>query len=281
MFPQNIYVYLVTSKFEYAFNEDQPLTNQNLNTIAKSVAATLLMMTLSVTVMAHDEPTASDLAVTGDLTLATDYRFRGLSNSSNNMTVQGALSVEHASGIYASVWASNVDFGDEFGTSIEADFTLGYAFATSENGSLDVSYTRFEYPGANDDTHADYDEFAVIYNHENAVVAGDSASAGVYFSPEYSGKTGQEYYFEAAYQYPINHQFNLVSSVGYTLMENKEKLAAAFDSEGTQKGYWDYKLGLNTEIAGLTTELAWIDNNLDSDDATAKGTVLLSVSKSF
>lgn len=252
-----------------------------MKTIAQSIATALAMLAVSASVMAEETTTESPIAVTGDLTLATDYRFRGLSNSSNNMAVQGTLSLEHTSGLYASVWASNVDFGDEFGTSVEADFTLGYAFSVSENGALDLSYTRFEYPGANDDAEADYDEFAVIYNHANALVAEDSASLGVYYSPEYSGKTGEEYYFEAAYQYPINNKFNLVAGVGYTLMENKEKFEATFGGEGTQKGYWDYKLGVNTEIAGLSTELAWIDNNLDSDDATAKGTALFSVSKSF
>lgn len=252
-----------------------------MNVIAKSIITVMTVLAVSTSVMAEDAIAVSPIAVTGDLTLATDYRFRGLSNSSNNMAVQGALNFEHTSGVYASIWASNVDFGDEFGTSVEADFTLGYAFPVSTNGALDLSYTRFEYPGAHDDTEADYDEFAVIYNHANTLVADDSVSLGVYYSPEYSGKTGEEYYFEAGYQYPLNDTFNLVGSVGYTLMENKEKFEAAFGGDGTQKGYWDYKVGLNTEIIGLTTELAWIDNNLASDDATAKGTVLLSVSKSF
>lgn len=257
------------------------MKKQNVKTMTHSILTAIAVMAVSASVMAEETITESPISVTGDLTLATDYRFRGLSNSDNHMAVQGSLSIEHTSGVYASIWASNVDFGDEFGTSVEADFTLGYAFPVSENSSLDVSYTRFEYPGANDDTEAAYDEFAVIYNHENALVADDSAALGIYYSPQYSGKTGEEYYFEAAYQYPLNSKFNLVSSVGYTLMENKQNFADAFGGEGKQKGYWDYKLGVNTEIAGLTAELAWIDNNLDSDDSTAKGTALFSLSKSF
>lgn len=268
-------------KFEYYFNEEESLKLKSMNVVAKPMVTVMTILAVCTSVMAEEVIAESPITVTGDLTLATDYRFRGISNSSNNMAVQGALNLEHQSGVYASVWASNVDFGDEFGTSIEADFTLGYAFPVSTNGTLDLSYTRFEYPGAHDDTEADYDEFAVMYNHVNTLVADDSALLGVYYSPEYSGKTGEEYYFEAAYQYPLNNKFNLVSSVGYTLMENKEKFEAAFGGDGTQKGYWDYKLGVNTEIAGLTAELAWIDNNLESDDATAKGTALLSVSKSF
>ncbi|ANF83086.1 hypothetical protein A3K93_03535 [Acinetobacter sp. NCu2D-2] len=236
-------------------------------------------MSFSASVMAHEEPSASEITVTGDLSFATDYRFRGLSNTSNNIAVQGALNLEHASGLYASLWASNVDL--DIGTTIETDFTLGYAFDVSENGSFDVSYTRFEYPGADDEANADYDEFAVIYNHANAVVADDQLSTGVYYSPEYSGKTGQEYYFEAGYQYPLTPKFNIVSGVGYTLMENKEKFEAAFGGNGSQKGYWDYKIGLNTEIVGLGAELVWVDNNLKTDDATAKGAAVFSLSKSF
>lgn len=62
------------------------------------------------------------LAVSANVAIATDYVFRGVSETRENPAIQGGFDASYPIGpidIFAGVWASNVDFGDE----VEEDFT--------------------------------------------------------------------------------------------------------------------------------------------------------------
>lgn len=69
-------------------------------------------------------------------TLASDYVFRGISNTDGDPAIQGSMDYEHESGFYAGVWASNVKFRENAGedavdtvdeASIEIDYYAGFA----------------------------------------------------------------------------------------------------------------------------------------------------------
>ena len=225
------------------------------------------------------EPNPSSFSVSGDITLTSDYRFRGISNSDNHPTLQGSVSLVHDSGLYAGVWASHIDLG--IGTSTEIDYYLGYNRALNEDASLDLSYTYYDYPHAVDEAKADYGEFAAIYAHNNAFITGDTATFSVYYSPKFTADSDQAYYVETAYQYPLAQQFQLLTSIGYTRLTDKENFAQGVGGDGTQQGYYDYKLGIAREFYGFGTELVWVDNNLKTDSDVAKGKTVFSISKSF
>ena len=55
------------------------------------------------------------ITVSGSATIASDYRFRGVSQSDQEMAVQGGITVAHESGLYAGVWASNLAGWGTFG----------------------------------------------------------------------------------------------------------------------------------------------------------------------
>ena len=50
------------------------------------------------------------------------YRFRGVTQSSNNPAIQGGFNFSHTSGAYLALWGSSVDFGVP-GVSTETDAT--------------------------------------------------------------------------------------------------------------------------------------------------------------
>ena len=71
--------------------------------------------------------------LTGNMTIATDYRFRGISQTFGEgffkpgPAIQGGIDYSHSSGLYLGNWNSNVS-GNQFpnGSSIEMDFYGGW-----------------------------------------------------------------------------------------------------------------------------------------------------------
>jgi uncharacterized protein (TIGR02001 family) len=48
--------------------------------------------------------------ISANVTLATDYTFRGISQTGERGALQGGFDWAGESGIYTGIWASNVDF---------------------------------------------------------------------------------------------------------------------------------------------------------------------------
>jgi uncharacterized protein (TIGR02001 family) len=94
-----------------------------------------------------------DLSLDGSLAVTSDYRFRGISQSNDDVAMQGSINLNHVSGFHVGVWGSSIDFnsvGNEEAT-LELDYTAGYRFAVSDV-TVDVGYIYYTYPndGSND-----------------------------------------------------------------------------------------------------------------------------------
>ena len=85
-------------------------------------------------------PALAAAQYSASLTLTSDYVWRGVSQTLGDPAVQGSFDYEHNSGLYAGVWASNVDFfdpsapgasvADDDNADLELDLWLGYAGET-------------------------------------------------------------------------------------------------------------------------------------------------------
>jgi uncharacterized protein (TIGR02001 family) len=98
--------------------------------------------------------------LSGTLGVASNYLFRGVTQTGDAAAVSGSVDYGHESGIYAGTWMSNVDFGGK--EDMEVDFYAGYG---GEAGSMsyDISYLYYWYPGAGGDAQGgdlDYGEIA-------------------------------------------------------------------------------------------------------------------------
>ena len=124
---------------------------------------------------------------TAGVTLTSDYRFRGISQSDRGAAIQGWVQYDHASGFFGNIWASNIDFtpfGDN-DASAEIDFTVGYnhAFTEATSGTLKLVY--YVYPDANDaPDEPNYFEVIAGVSHDfgKASVSGEFA-----WTPDYYG----------------------------------------------------------------------------------------------
>lgn len=102
---------------------------------------------LSAPALEPSAPTMFDVAfgVAG----VTDYRFRGVSNSSKDPVVQGYAELQALDWIYAGVWGSGVDFPSPWNAadaSMEIDFYGGLRH-TWDALTLDVGGLYYYYPG--------------------------------------------------------------------------------------------------------------------------------------
>lgn len=87
------------------------------------------------------------ITITGSVTLVSDYRFRGISQTNLQPAIQGGLTITHESGLYASVWSSSTAGYVTFtGTgSQEIDAIVGYK-KTVGGVTLDAGVLYYIYP---------------------------------------------------------------------------------------------------------------------------------------
>ncbi len=82
------------------------------------------MMTAGAAALVMGSAGVDAASYTGNVAVATDYVFRGVSQTQERPAIQGGFDAAFDSGIYAGIWASNVNFGTD--TSTEMDYYGGY-----------------------------------------------------------------------------------------------------------------------------------------------------------
>jgi uncharacterized protein (TIGR02001 family) len=94
---------------------------------------------------AKAEESSGPIDIEFTLDLVNDYRFRGLSLSDKDFAVQPGITLSHESGLYASVWGSNIT--PNGGDDIEIDLVAGFSFEAGPL-TIDANATYYVYPGA-------------------------------------------------------------------------------------------------------------------------------------
>ena len=108
------------------------------------------LMALPAVAMAEEE---SPHSLSANVTLTSDYIFRGISQTGGDPAIQGGLDYSHASGFYLGTWASNVGWIEDFQGyekgNMEIDFYGGFRGGFAEDFSYDVGLIQYMYPGEN------------------------------------------------------------------------------------------------------------------------------------
>lgn len=86
--------------------------------------------------------TVQAVEISGYVTLATDYVYRGISQTSEGATAQGGFDITADSGLYAGIWGSNVSFDG----SVEIDYFVGFSNEVFEGFGYDVGLIHYDYP---------------------------------------------------------------------------------------------------------------------------------------
>jgi uncharacterized protein (TIGR02001 family) len=132
-------------------------------------------------------PSTASAQLTGTASLTSDYVWRGSSQTREDPAVQAGLKYAHASGLYASVWGSNVKFRPDNGAGTELDLAVGWAGKIADDWALDAYLLRYQYPSA--DTKLNWNElnlavtwrenYWVAVGHSTNTMAGDTTGTYV------------------------------------------------------------------------------------------------------
>lgn len=229
---------------------------------------------LSIAPLAHaDEEEGAWGPLTGGVTLTSDYRFRGLSQTDRDAAIQGWLQVDFH-GFFFNVWASNIDFNDAAialttdDSSVEIDLTAGYTHAFSDTTSGTIKGVYYWYPDADYIVPGlDYDYFEAIVglSHDFGMAA---VSAEVAWSPDYFGKTGDAVAVKGGVVVPIVDQLGFMgalsasANVGYQWIENNFITDdPVFFYDAPDYLYFDFGASAEWEI--FVFDVRWVDTDLD------------------
>ncbi len=210
---------------------------------------------------AQDEP-AEPFTITGSTALASQYRFRGISLSNEELAVQGSINLNHESGFYVGTWASSLDgFGELGGSNVEVDIYGGYRAPLGESGAtLDVGLLYYAYPGS---TGGDF-EFFEPYANVSGTLGPVSAKVGFNYAWDQSALLDNSnfYVFGDVSTAIPNTPLTLKAHIGYS--EGDTPLSPTGE-------YIDYLVGADFTIKNLTLGVAYVDTDIKSAGAIASG----------
>lgn len=207
--------------------------------------------------------------VSGNVSIGTDYAFRGISQTNENPTIQGGFDVAADSGLYAGIWASNVAFDG----SIEVDLYAGYGGEFTPDVSYDVGILRYEYPD-DEQGGAPSSSFNEIYGS----VGFAGATLGFAYSPDYFYESDTGVYVYVDYGVDLGENFGLSLHYGNQSIDN--------NAQWGTPDYSDYSIGLSTSAADLDFSLTWYDTDLSDMECfggsdLCSSRVVLAVGKSL
>jgi uncharacterized protein (TIGR02001 family) len=114
----------------------------------KLIHALVLTGLVSVPALALAED--SPHSISANVSLTSDYVFRGISQTGGDPAIQGGFDYAHSSGFYAGTWASNVgwikDFQGYDSGSMEIDFYGGFGGSVGDF-TYDLGLIQYMYPG--------------------------------------------------------------------------------------------------------------------------------------
>lgn len=253
----------------------ETMTIRNLGVRSAGIGAIAVSMLLAAgPVAAESDDEEGFGSFGGSLTMATDYMFRGISNSNEEFQVQGDFNWGHPSGFYAGVWASNTNFGGA-GNSMELDPYIGFANSIGDSGfSYDVGYWAYTYPGATGDF--DYGELYAIGTY----TAGSFyVSPSIWYADNYFGKDFLDEVSGIAYDVTVGTQ--LPGGIDLSARVGEQ----TFGSNASGLDYFYYDVGVTKPVGDFSLGLRWHDTDdvqpgLAPTDL-ADGRVVFSVTRAF
>ena len=175
-------------------------------------------------------------------TYASDYLFRGISQTRSRMAYQGSAEFEHSSGVYVGGFISNVRFAYTDARQ-EVDAYGGYRFTLFDT-KFDIGGIGYLYPGYSAPPGAlspqlDFFEAYLRVSREFGPV---TVMGSIYGSPNYFGRSGTGVYIEGGADWKTGvWDLTLGGRVGYQWIQRN----AVF---GTPDYAW-YSIGLSREFA--------------------------------
>ncbi|HVC13116.1 MAG TPA: TorF family putative porin [Burkholderiales bacterium] len=262
----------------------------------KSILALSVAAALAAPALASADQPASP--VTANVTLASQYIYRGIAQSRGKPAIQGGFDYTNPNGIYVGTWASSISWISDAATSsaisapIEIDVYGGYRGSITKDLGYDVGILTYNYPGTNISTGAANPDTVELHGALSYawLTAKYSLTTGTslfgWVKPD-GGKTTGSGYFE------LNGAWDMGNGLGLSAHVGHQSVNGLSDAS-----YTDYNVGVTKAFSVGTLGLLYSDTNAKScGDATpmycntlsgtantydlGKGALVLSFSKTF
>jgi len=222
-----------------------------------SLAAATVITSMPVIVHAED---ANPLSF--NVSLTTDYRYRGISQSRLKPALQGGADYALPNGFYVGTWGSTITWIKDAGTitgvdtgsaPVEIDFYGGYKGEIQKDFTYDIGLLQYWYPSnhlANIAKNANtfeiygaltYGPVTVKYSHSLTTLFGTVDSKG-------SG------YLDVSASFDVGSGFTVAPHIGHQKVKNW--------SDGS---YTDYSLTVSKDAAGFTWSGAVVGTDAKHD----------------
>ncbi len=191
---------------------------------------------------------AASAEISSTITLASDYDFRGLTQTDEDPALQASIDWAADSGWYVGAWASNVDFGPG-DPNYEVDLYTGIAGGDENGLGWDVGIVYYAYPEESDFN------FPEIYGG----LSYGMFSGKLWYSNDFGGTDDSAFYLEGGAAIPLPANFTLDLHAGYS------------DGDGVESSYgvsnyFDYSVGVSYTLQHFDLSLKYVDTDIDDAD---------------
>ena len=234
---------------------------------------------------------ASAHTVTSNVSLVTDYLYRGISQTGQKPAIQGGFDYARSNGFYAGAWGSNISWLSDAGVaataSLELDTYFGFKNSFATDFIYDVGFLRYNYPGTYvaGATKGDTDEIYGLIGYKWITAKYSYALGDTFGVPDARGSS----YFDLSASYAIpDTGVTLGAHYGKQTYQGSSAKYNAAIVAGTPT-YTDYKLGATKDFSGYLLGLAYSKTNAASGGFytslqgkdLGRGTVILSLGRSL
>ena len=233
--------------------------------IPLKIAASLTILATSAS-FAQTKAPEPDYTVAYNVGVVTDYRFRGLSQTSLKPALQLGVDFAHKSGLYLGAFGSNVSWVKDFNLatkgSYEIDLYGGLKGKITEDLGFDVGLIAYIYPGNNSGALGTPGVGAYSNANTNEIYGGLTYNV---FSFKYSRsigdflgnlRSGGSQYFDLSANFDLGDGFTLTPHIGRQTVPNQN---FGTSTDGKAANYMDYALTLGKDFgSGLSGTAALI-----------------------
>lgn len=177
----------------------------------KKAVATVILAITAVSAQAE---------ITGNATLASDYRFRGISQTQGSAALQGGIDYAHKSGFYIGNWNSSVSSSVYAQSSgLESDLYGGFKKSIGAV-TVDLGLYSYFYPRAR--TGATPDKYDTNEAYVGVGVGPFSAKVSQSYSDYFGTANSKDTrYYEINFSHPVTKKVSLVAHAGRTDVSNQ------------------------------------------------------------
>jgi uncharacterized protein (TIGR02001 family) len=237
--------------------------------VIASAVATAFAVPASVVFAADAAPAAAPAPTytfTGNVTLATEYIYRGIEQTYGKPAIQGGFDYAHTSGFYLGTWGSSITWVSDYFNSLgqtasvgtEIDLYGGYKNTFGGGDwSYDVGVLTYNYPGTypagavKADTTEVYGAIGWKWlSAKYSYVTSDHIFGATTVADATAGSTKGSGYFDVTATYDLGNGWGVSGHYGKQTIKDNDPAS-----------YSDYRVGVTKDIGFGTLGLTVTDTN--------------------